>query len=200
MKEDILEVNHLKKCFGRYSVLKDISFRMGSGEMIGIVGENGSGKSTLLKILSGLVRPTKGNFTLRGPIGFCPQELQVFETLTVRENFQFFATAYGIHGWEESKDCLLDRFHFRQYEHRLVSQLSGGTKQKLNLSLALLNSPELFLLDEPYSGFDWETYLRFWDYADDMRSKGKSILIVSHFVYDSARYTKLFELKNGVLK
>jgi ABC-type multidrug transport system ATPase subunit len=200
MGANVLEVSHLEKSFGRDRILKNVSFEMGFGETVGIVGENGSGKSTLLNILSGLIKPSGGKFALGGTIGFCPQEFLIFETLTVSENFRFFATAYGTHEWEETKDHLLDRFRFSQYQHRLVSQLSGGTKQKLNLSLALLNSPDLFLLDEPYSGLDWETYLHFWDYTEEMRSKGRSILIVSHFIYDTKRCDKLFELKDGVLR
>jgi ABC-type multidrug transport system ATPase subunit len=202
----ILEARHLIKSFGRRQVLRDITFQLCRGELAGIVGENGSGKSTLLKILAGLLRPTAGEFTVRGRIGFCPQELLLFEMLTVKETFQYFATAYGLNqiksssSWEEVKKDLLIRFRFHQYENTMVSHLSEGTKQKLNLSLALLHSPDLFILDEPYSGFDWETYLHFWRYAEEWRSQGKSILIVSHFIYDRSKFDKLFELKEGVLQ
>lgn len=203
--ETVLQAECLAKLFGQHMVLKEVTFELRRGEIIGIVGENGTGKSTLLKVLMGLLAPSAGKVMANGSIGYCPQEMIIFETLTVRENFHYFATAYGLgktenaHSWEEVKDSLLDHFRFGQYESRLVSQLSGGTKQKLNLSLALLHSPDILILDEPYSGFDWETYLRFWDYAEELQSRGKSILIVSHFANDRSKFASLFELREGIL-
>ena len=204
--EPVLQAERIAKSFGRHSVLKDVSLEMGRGEIAGIVGENGAGKSTLLKILMGLLAPGAGKVVARGTIGYCPQETVAFETLTVYENFQYFATAYGLRGngladsWEDAKDDLLGSFHFGQYENRLVSELSGGTKQKLNLSLALLHSPDILILDEPYSGFDWETYLRFWDYTEKLQAQGKSILIVSHLVNDRTKFDNLYALREGYLE
>ena len=91
--EYLLEVQHVAKSFGRHSVLKDISFSMGDGEIVGIVGENGVGKSTLLKILVGLLPQNTGQVSLRGKVGYCPQETLCFDNLTVRDNFRYFATA-----------------------------------------------------------------------------------------------------------
>jgi ABC-type multidrug transport system ATPase subunit len=204
--EYVLEVINLAKSYGRHKVLKGIEFSMRRGELVGIVGENGAGKSTLLQVLVGLLPPTAGKLTLEGRIGYCPQDLHIFEPLTVRENFRYFAAAYGVDqekngsSWPAVKDDLLQRFRFHQYENMLVSRLSGGTKQKLNLSLALLHSPDILILDEPYSGFDWETYLHFWDYAGELQAQGKSILVVSHLVYDRTKFDTLFELKDGVLQ
>ena len=154
----------------------------------------------------GLLAPGAGKVVSYATVGYCPQEIVAFETLTVYENFLYFATAYGLRrkkiadSWEEAKDNLLDYFRFGQYENRLVSELSGGTKQKLNLSLALLHSPDILILDEPYSGFDWETYLRFWSYSEELQSKGKSILIVSHLVNDRSKFNSLYALKEGSLE
>ena len=80
-----------------------------------------------------------------------------------------------------------------------MASLSGGTRQKLNLSLALLHQPELLILDEPYNGFDWETYMRFWDYTDLLLENGCSILIVSHFLNYRDRFEMIYELKKGKL-
>ena len=204
--EHTIEALHVAKSFGRRGVLKDVTFGIRQGEIVGIAGENGAGKSTLLKILVGLLAPTAGEVAINGSAGYCPQEMLVFETLTVRENFRLFAAAYGLDQtkraapWEEAENELLERFRFHQYQNTLVSHLSGGTKQKLNLSLALLHSPDVLILDEPYSGFDWETYLRFWEFAAELRSQGRSVLIVSHFVYDRSKFDALFELADGVLR
>jgi ABC-type multidrug transport system ATPase subunit len=78
-----------------------------------------------------------------------------------------------------------------------VENLSGGTRQKLNLALALLHDPELLLLDEPYAGFDWETYLRFWDMAEERRRGGMGILVISHLLAERERLTRVYELRDG---
>lgn len=205
--EPILKVQDIVKSFGRRTVLNGVSFLMHRGELSGIVGENGAGKSTLLKILVGLTVADSGNVTTNGPVGYCPQDSLVFETLTVKENFHYFASAYGLGrkqedggDWKKEKDVLLEYFKFKQYENALVSTLSGGTKQKLNLSLALLHAPDMLILDEPFAGFDWETYLHFWKLTEGLRSAGKSILIVSHFIYDREKFDQIYELKDGVIE
>ncbi len=202
----VLDVCGVRKSFGRHPVLDEVTFRMKEGEIAGIVGENGSGKSTLLKIVVGLLAPSSGTARATERIGYCPQDLLIFETLTVAENFSYFARAYGLigkdraSGWHETKRDLLGRFRFQAFDGELVSTLSGGTKQKLNFCLSVLHSPGLLILDEPYSGFDWETYLHFWDYAGALREKGRCILIVSHFIYDRSQFDALYELKEGVLR
>lgn len=204
--ENVLEVLNVAKSFGRQTVLRDVTFSMRSREIVGITGENGAGKSTLLKIIVGWLSPDSGHVMKKDATGYCPQDLCVFETLTVEENFAYFAAAYGLGrknhsgGWTEREEFLLKRFRFEQYKKKLVSRLSGGTKQKLNFSLAVLHSPSLLILDEPYSGFDWETYIHFWEYAGELRSQGTGILIVSHFVYDRSNFDVIFELKGGILR
>jgi ABC-type multidrug transport system ATPase subunit len=202
----VLDVRKVTKSFGRHRVLQDVSFLLRRGEVAGIVGENGSGKTTLLKIIVGLLRPNSGAVEVGTRAGYCPQDLLVFETLTVRENFHFFAAAYGLTGdrrspnWMSIERALLRRFRFEACENRLVSTLSGGTKQKLNFCLALIHSPGLLILDEPYSGFDWETYLHFWGYAEELKALGCGILIVTHLICDRSRFDSLYELKGGVLR
>jgi ABC-2 type transport system ATP-binding protein len=78
-----------------------------------------------------------------------------------------------------------------------IEELSGGTRQKLNLALALMHEPDLLLLDEPYSGFDWETYLRFWEMSERRRDEGMGILIVSHFLSERERLDRVYELRDG---
>lgn len=202
----VLQVREVCKSFGRRQVLKDVSFHVPRGRIVGITGENGAGKTTLLRIIVGLLAPDSGAVAGEGRIGYCPQELAVFETLTVRENFSFFAAAYGLERggpekpWPAVMDELCGRFRFASYQNALVSTLSGGTKQKLNFALAVLHNPGLLILDEPYSGFDWETYLRFWEFAEERKSIGLSILVVSHFVYDRSKFDLILELKEGRLR
>jgi len=204
--ECLLEVRNVRKSFGRRQVLRDVSFHVSRGQIAGITGENGAGKTTLLRIIVGLLAPDGGAVTGGARIGYCPQDLAVFETLTVRENFSFFAAAYGLErkgseeSWVETMNALCRRFRFASYQDALVSTLSGGTKQKLNFSLSVLHDPGLLILDEPYSGFDWETYLRFWDYAEERKSAGLSILVVSHFVYDRSKFDSVLELRQGCLQ
>jgi ABC-2 type transport system ATP-binding protein len=203
---NVVEVRNVAKSFGRRHVLKDVSFCLRRGEMAGIVGENGSGKTTLLKTIVGLLSPSTGEIVVQEKVGYCPQEMLVFETLTVHENFAYFAAAYGLRrgpgtdGWQGREHFLLSRFGFAPYRDVLVSNLSGGTKQKLNLSLAVLHEPGLLILDEPYSGFDWETYLHFWDYAADLKAAGAGFLVVSHFLYDRSKFDTVYELREGVLQ
>jgi ABC-2 type transport system ATP-binding protein len=127
----------------------------------------------------------------------------VFDLLTVEENLDYFSTAYGASRGHTSVDdrrrWLAKWLRFEQYSGTLVSQLSTGTKQKINLAVALLHDPDVLILDEPYSGFDWETYVLFWDYVVDARSKGKTIIIVSHLIYDESKFDQLLTLKNGIL-
>src|SRR5262249_38701017 len=158
----LLSAQGIAKAYGRlrrHQVLREISFTLVSGALVGIAGENGAGKSTLLNILAGALRPDRGRVELDGRLGYCPQEVILNDTLTVAQHLDYFAATYGIHTLRRAEE-LLDRLAFRHYRRASVATLSGGTKQKLNLTLALMHTPQVLLLDEPYQGFDWETYLR----------------------------------------
>lgn len=197
----VLEVEHVSRSFGRQKILADASFTVDTGQLIGITGENGSGKSTLLKIITGMLKPDSGRIIRPANLGYCPQEVLLFEQLTVFEHFKCWARGYGMKeiNWQERMELLLQQFQFEPHLHKLVEQLSGGTKQKLNLALALLHQPALLVLDEPYNGFDWETYLRFWSHAEAIVAAGQSILVVSHFINDQQRFDRIHHLQNGLL-
>lgn len=193
-----LSVSEVARAYGRLQVLSAVTFAARRGEMVGIVGENGAGKSTLLRIMVGLLRPSRGRVDVRGRVGYCPQEPQVHFGLTVAQNLEWFSAAYRLGDVGLAED-LMDRLAFRQHRDRLVSDLSGGTRQKLNLVLALMHDPEVLLLDEPYQGFDWETYLRFWGIAEEFRRAGKVIVIISHLFFERTRFDTLLRLHDGIV-
>ncbi len=135
------------------------------GEVVGLVGENGSGKSTMMKILVGELAADAGTVTRSGVLGYCPQQPVVYERLTCDEHIELFARAYRMtHEAERrSRRDLYEALGFERYAGTRADRLSGGTLAKLNLTLAMLADPPVLLLDEPYAGFDWDTYLKFWD-------------------------------------
>jgi ABC-type multidrug transport system ATPase subunit len=123
----------------------------------------------------------------------------VWEKLTVQEHFELFARAYGLEAArrDSAAEGLLSELQFERYRGYRVEELSGGTRQKLNLALALMHEPRVLLLDEPYSGFDWETYVRFWEMAERRRDGGMGILIVSHMITERERLDRVYELRDG---
>jgi ABC-2 type transport system ATP-binding protein len=198
----LLSANGIAKAYGRFRrhpVLRDVSFTVTPGALVGVVGENGAGKSTLLNILAGALRPDRGRVALAGVLGYCPQAAILNDTLTVAQHLDYFAAAYGIRSLQRA-DELLERLAYQQYRHATVATLSGGTMQKLNLTLALMHNPRVLLLDEPYQGFDWETYLRFWDLAAELRAQGCGVLIISHLLFDQQRFDALYQLQDGILQ
>lgn len=180
-------------------VLKGASLMVCKGELVGLVGENGSGKSTLMQIMVGLLGRDEGSVSQPERLGYCPQQPMLWDKLTVEEHFELFARAYGLDDQtrERAVSGLLDELQFGRYRRYRVEELSGGTRQKLNLALALMHDPGVLLLDEPYSGFDWETYVRFWEMSERRRDQGMGILIVSHLLAERERLDRVYELRDG---
>lgn len=180
-------------------MLKGASIDVRAGELVGLVGENGSGKSTLMQIVVGLLNRDAGEVERPERLGYCPQVPMLWEKLRVDEHFELFARAYGLEdeARERAVSGLLEELQFAKYRAYRIEELSGGTRQKLNLALALMHKPELLLLDEPYAGFDWETYLRFWEMSERRRDAGMGILIVSHLLAERERLDRMYELCEG---
>ena len=207
MTDSLLVVTDVSKSFRHglwpfgavVPVLRGASLEIRPGELVGLVGENGSGKSTLMKIIVGMLAPDTGTVELRGTLGYCPQVPQLWEKLTVSEHLQLFTHAYDLDAdhAKANTDRLLDELGFRRYLDYRVESLSGGTRQKLNLALAMLHEPDLLLLDEPYAGFDWETYLSFWAMSEQRRAAGMAILVVSHLIGERQRLTRTYTLQDG---
>ncbi|TFJ93934.1 ABC transporter ATP-binding protein [Lentibacillus salicampi] len=188
----MLEVQALSKAYGKKQILKNLSFSVKPGEVIGLVGENGAGKSTLLQILATLSNPTAGTVMLNGEsyqvnlkktrrqIGFVPQDIALWDEFTVKENMIFFEKLSWKHknGDELRKLC---------YDMKLskwnesVKKLSGGMKRKLNIAVTLIHEPNLLLLDEPTAGVDLKSRKEIGAYLSNLaKSRGKMILYTSH--------------------
>ena len=180
-------------------VLRGVDLALYPGEVVGLVGENGSGKSTLMKILVGALASDAGTVLRTGRLGYCPQEPLVYGRLTCDEHFELFGHAYAMTPAEQvsARGDLYTALGFGRYATTRADQLSGGTLAKLNLGLALLADPEVLLLDEPYAGFDWDTYQKFWTLVGERRRTGRSVLIISHFVVDEDRFDRIIDLREG---
>ena len=203
----VLRVSGVTKSFHRgiwprrrtIPVLTGANLEVGAGELVGLVGENGSGKSTLMQIIVGLLKRDAGEVDRPARLGYCPQVPMLWDKLTVDEHFDLFARAYDLDDEAASRsiDALVGELDFAKYRSYRVEELSGGTRQKLNLALSLMHEPQLLLLDEPYSGFDWETYLRFWEMSERRRDSGMGILIVSHLLAERERLDRMYEIRDG---
>lgn len=207
----VLSVLNLTKAFRRHGwlpggrvnqVLRGASFEIQPGKMVGLVGENGAGKSVLMKIIVGLMKADSGTVQVAGRLGYCPQTPLLYDKLTPDETLRLFAHAYGLddaHAHRQAEH-FYEFLNFGRFRSELIENLSGGTSQKLNLTIALMHEPQLLLLDEPYSGFDWETYQRFWQLSDSLRESGVTILIVSHFIEERSHFDRILRVQDGIVK
>ncbi len=185
-----MEIEDLHKRFGRNRVLKGVNLRIKKGEITAILGPNASGKTTLIKCILGLVIPTSGRITVMGYdtrrgveyrrlIGYMPQIARFPENLTVRELINMVK---DIRGEGASEEYYINLFGLERFLDKPLSVLSGGTRQKVNATLAFMFDNAMYILDEPTVGFDPVASTHFKDELIKLKNRGKSIVFTSHIM------------------
>jgi ABC-2 type transport system ATP-binding protein len=187
-----LEVKELVKVINEKIIVDRISFTVEEGETFGLLGANGSGKTTTFNMLSGLLRPSSGSVKIlersvkdaKRDIGFVTQQDSFYETLTVRENLEFFASQYGIGGTKRKQmvDKLLSQIKLTNKSQALASKLSGGMKKRLNMGCSLVHDPKIIFLDEPTVGLDPVVRREIWKLIKELQAEKKTIIITSHYM------------------
>jgi ABC-2 type transport system ATP-binding protein len=192
----VLEAIAIVKRYRRKLALDRVSLAAAAGEAVAVVGENGSGKTTLMRICAGALRPDEGSVRARGRIGYCPQQPALLDLLSADEHLVLFGAALGLssHAALDAGRQVVAELRFPVGDPTRAGELSGGSRQKLNLALALLGDPPLLLLDEPYQGFDHGSYVSFWEHVSQWRDQGKAIVIVSHVLPDPTLVDRIVEL------
>jgi ABC-2 type transport system ATP-binding protein len=195
----VLQCEGVRKAYGRRPVLADAALTVDRGEAVAVIGENGTGKTTLLQLCAGLLAPDGGAVRRSGRVGYCPQEPGVVDLLTAEQHLLLFGAAAGLsrrearsRGWS-----LLEGLGFPIDEQGVARDLSGGTRQKLNLALALLADPTVLLLDEPYQGFDLGSYVDFWAHVTAWRKAGRAVVVVTHLLTELDRVDRVVEVRDG---
>ncbi len=183
-----IEVNKVSKSFGRVKALDDVSFSVKPGEVFGLIGPDGAGKTTLYRLLTTLLLPESGSLKVNGfdtvnqmkeirkRVGYMPGKFSLYQDLTVEENLKFFATLFET-TIEEGYDSIKAIYsQIERFKARKAGALSGGMKQKLALSCALVHSPSVLFLDEPTTGVDPVSRKEFWEMLASLKERGITII------------------------
>lgn len=211
--EIAVEAIDLTLRFGSFTAVDRVSFSVRRGEIFGFLGPNGSGKTTTIRMLCGLLAPTSGRATIAGQplgenlqavksrIGYMSQRFSLYNDLTVRENIDFFAGAYGVPPAQlpARRDWALAMAGLQGQEGRLTRALSGGVKQRLALACAILHEPEVLFLDEPTAGVDPLSRRRFWDLIYNLSERGVTVFVTTHYMDEAEHCHALGLLYNGRL-
>ena len=208
MNEGIV-ISDITKSYGKTKALVGVSFSVDEGELFGLIGPDGAGKSTLFKILATLLLPDSGNTLMTGldvvkdyrklrtEIGYMPEKFSLYQDLTVKENLEFFASLFGV-SVQKNFDLIAPIYkQLEQFPNRLAGNLSGGMKQKLALSCALIHRPKVLLLDEPTTGVDAVSRSEFWDMLSDLRKHGITILVSTSYMDEAKLCERIAMINNG---
>ena len=206
-------VNNIIKKYGtrkeQVMALDQVSFEVKKGELFGIIGPDGAGKTSLFRILTTLLLPDKGNAivdgldvvkdyrAIRERVGYMPGRFSLYQDLTVKENMEFFATIFNT-SIEENYDLVKDIYaHIEPFRDRKAGKLSGGMKQKLALSCALIHRPDILFLDEPTTGVDAVSRKEFWEMLRGLKAQGITILVSTPYMDEAGLCDRIALLQTG---
>jgi len=211
MSDVVIEINNLTKQFKNALAVKNISFKINKGKIIGLLGPNGCGKSTTIGMMLGLIKPTSGSVIINNKniennrtsllekMNFISPYVELPKKLTVEENLKVYARLYGVKNLKEKIDNLMEKLKLIEFRSRKTGELSSGQKNRVSLAKALINDPEILLLDEPTASLDPDVgdYIRkiIEDFATN---KGTTILLASHNMNEVERLCdEVMMMKNG---
>lgn len=198
-KEYAILTNRLTKKYGNFTAVNNLNLKVKEGEVYGLLGPNGAGKTTIIKMLTSISNPTSGDARVLGEkipdgnvaskIGYMPQETGVYLGLTVDQNLKFYGRIFGLSKdeMEKREDELLKFVDLLDWKNEMVENLSGGMKHRVSLACTLIHQPKLLFLDEPTVGVDPELRVSFWKYFNQLRERGATIIITTHYM-DEARH------------
>jgi ABC-2 type transport system ATP-binding protein len=206
-----LIVDDLHKNYAGEHALRSVSLQVPRGAMFGLIGADGAGKTTLIRICATLIDADAGRAvvlerdaktqlsSIRAQIGYMPQKFSLYEDLSVRENMIFFADIFGIaaHEREARIERLLGFSRLGPFQNRRAGHLSGGMKQKLALSCALVHTPQLLLLDEPTTGVDPLSRREFWTILRELQQQGITIVVSTPYMEEAGYCSELLILHKG---
>lgn len=209
--QKVIESTDIGKKFGSTQALKDISFSVDDSEIFGFIGPDGAGKTTLFRIIATLIRPDIGEMKilgmdcvsgfreLRKNIGYMPGRFSLYQDLTVEENLNFYATVFGT-TVKKNYDLISDIYsHIEPFKNRLAGKLSGGMKQKLALSCALIHKPKLLILDEPTTGVDAVSRSEFWTMLAKLRQHDITIIVSTPYMDEAMRCDRVALIQKGMV-
>lgn len=205
----MVKVNNISKSFKDVQALDDVTFSAEKGELYGIIGPDGAGKTTLFRIMTTLTIPDNGTvfinnrsivtdyMEIRKNIGYMPGKFALYQDLTVEENLNFFASVFNA-DVDENYDLIKGIYsHIAPFKKRKAGNLSGGMKQKLALSCALIHKPEVLFLDEPTTGVDPVSRKEFWDMLAGLKEMGITIIVSTPYMDEASRCDRIALIKNG---
>lgn len=209
MKESSITIDGLTKRYDNLKALDGVSFEVGKGELFGLIGPDGAGKTTLFRILTTLIRPDEGTARIEGMdcvddyleirniVGYMPGRFSLYQDLSVEENLEFFAALFG--GRPEDNHEMIAPIYsqIELFRTRRAGRLSGGMKQKLALSCALVHRPKVLLLDEPTTGVDAVSRSEFWDMLAGLKKYGMSILVSTPYMDEASRCDRIALINEG---
>ena len=211
----VLEVQSLTGGYTRKPVLKDVTFSIKKGELVGLIGLNGAGKSTTIKHIIGLMEPRAGEIRLNGKtfqqdmdayrsaFSYIPETPVLYEELTLREHLELTAMAYGVEkeDFEQRSAALLKEFRMEKRLNWFPSHFSKGMRQKVMIMSAFLVNPDLYIIDEPFVGLDPLGIKSLLDQMDQQKKKGASVLMSTHILATAERYCdRIILLHNGTIR